>query len=140
MLDLSFEFLRTFGYSEPRIYLSTRPSKRLGTDAQWDHAEGALREALESRGLEYAVDEGGGVFYAPKIDIKVLDAIGREWQGCTIQVDLNAGAVAALLPGKFGVQLATPDSLTELLRNVHVYCRRRADRAVQWAAIFSGEF
>src|SRR5881397_3480907 len=89
VFDLAMEFLRTFGYSEPRIYLSTRPERRLGSDELWDKAEGALKEALGVREVPYQVDEGGGVFYAPKIDIKVLDAIGREWQGATIQVDLN---------------------------------------------------
>src|SRR5256714_15150647 len=81
--------MRVFGYSDPVIYLSTRPAKRLGTDEMWDRAESALREALERRGVQYRLDQGGGVFYAPKIDIKMRDAIGREWQGPTIQIDLN---------------------------------------------------
>jgi threonyl-tRNA synthetase len=87
--DLAMEFLQLFGYSEPEIYLSTRPERRLGTDEMWDKAEGALRQALGVREVPYKVDPGGGVFYAPKIDIKVRDAIGREWQGATIQIDLN---------------------------------------------------
>jgi threonyl-tRNA synthetase len=87
--DLAMEFLQLFGYAEPEIYLSTRPERRLGTDEMWDKAEGALREALGVREVPYKVDPGGGVFYAPKIDIKVRDAIGREWQGATIQIDLN---------------------------------------------------
>ncbi|MBM4362670.1 MAG: threonine--tRNA ligase [Deltaproteobacteria bacterium] len=112
VLDLSFEFLRTFGYGNPRIYLSTRPEKRLGTDAQWDQAEGALREALERHELEYEIDEGGGVFYAPKIDIKVLDAIGREWQGCTIQIDLN-------LPERFDVTFVNDQGQRERAVMIH---------------------
>jgi threonyl-tRNA synthetase len=96
VFDLVMEFLRVFGYTDPVIYLSTRPAKRLGGDEMWDRAEAALRTALESRGAAYRIDEGGGVFYAPKIDIKVMDAIGREWQGPTIQVDLN-------LPERFDV-------------------------------------
>lgn len=96
VFDLSMEFLRLFGYTDPEIYLSTRPEKRLGTDDLWDRAEAALREALGVREVPYKTDEGGGVFYAPKIDIKVKDAIGREWQGPTIQIDLN-------LPERFDV-------------------------------------
>ncbi len=94
--DLAMEFLRIFGYSDPRIYLSTRPEKRLGSDELWDRAEKALADALGVREVPYDIDEGGGVFYAPKIDIKVMDAIGREWQGPTIQIDLN-------LPERFDV-------------------------------------
>ena len=96
VFDLAMEFLRTFGYSDPKIYLSTRPEKRLGSDELWDKAEKALADALGVREVPYDIDEGGGVFYAPKIDIKVLDAIGREWQGPTIQIDLN-------LPERFDV-------------------------------------
>src|SRR5919202_340619 len=68
VFDLAMEFLRVFGYSDPHIYLSTRPEKRLGTDELWDKAEKALADALERRDVEYRIDEGGGVFYAPKID------------------------------------------------------------------------
>ena len=95
--DLVLEFLAVFGYRDPVVYLSTRPAKRLGTDAQWDAAESALRQALECRKVEYRMDEGGGTFYAPKIDIKVRDAIGREWQGPTIQIDLQ-------LPERFDIE------------------------------------
>jgi threonyl-tRNA synthetase len=94
--DLAMEFLGVFGYSDPKVYLSTRPEKRLGSDELWDKAEKALADALGVREVPYDIDEGGGVFYAPKIDIKVLDAIGREWQGPTIQIDLN-------LPERFDV-------------------------------------
>jgi threonyl-tRNA synthetase len=100
VFELAMDFMRVFGYSDPVIYLSTRPAKRLGSDELWDLAENALREALASRDVEYRVDEGGGVFYAPKIDIKMRDAIGREWQGPTIQVDLN-------LPERFDVTYVT---------------------------------
>src|SRR5207247_421719 len=89
VFDLALEFLGVFGYTEPSIYLSTRPQKRLGSDELWDKAEEALRTALGIREVPYKVDEGGGVFYAPKIDIKVHDAIGREWQGATVAVDHN---------------------------------------------------
>ncbi|MEK7860355.1 MAG: threonine--tRNA ligase, partial [Chloroflexota bacterium] len=96
VFDLAMEFMRLFGYGEPQIYLATRPERRLGSDELWDRAEEALRQALGVRGVPYKIDEGGGVFYAPKIDIKMQDAIGREWQGPTIQVDLN-------LPERFDV-------------------------------------
>ena len=96
VFDLAMEFMRLFGYVDPVIYLSTRPERRLGSDELWDKAEEALRQALGIREVPYKIDEGGGVFYAPKIDIKVMDAIGREWQGPTIQIDLN-------LPERFDV-------------------------------------
>ena len=96
VFDLAMEFMKVFGYTDPVIYLSTRPERRLGSDEMWDRAEAALKEALERRDVAYKIDEGGGVFYAPKIDIKMRDAIGREWQGPTIQIDLN-------LPERFDV-------------------------------------
>jgi len=102
ILDLMDVLLSTFGY-EYRCYLATRPpDKYLGTDEEWEFATHALREALEQRGLPYEVDEGGGAFYAPKIDVKLKDAIGREWQCPTIQVDLN-------LPKRFQVMYTGPD-------------------------------
>src|ERR1043166_8731667 len=67
----------------------TRPDKKLGTDATWDQAERALEQALKHRGATYRIDQGGGAFYGPKIDIKFNDAIGREWQGATIQLDFE---------------------------------------------------
>jgi threonyl-tRNA synthetase len=106
------EFLRLFGYSDPKIYLSTRPEKRLGTDEMWDRAEKALKDALGIREVPYDIDEGGGVFYAPKIDIKVLDAIGREWQGPTIQIDLN-------LPDRFDVTFVNEHGQRERAVMIH---------------------
>lgn len=95
ILDLIDFMMTTFGYTY-KAYLATRPEKYQGTDEEWAMATGALEAALKSRNLDYEVDEGGGVFYAPKIDIKLYDAIGREWQGPTVQVDLN-------LPKRFDV-------------------------------------
>ncbi len=77
---------RTFGFSY-RIDMATRPDKKIGTDEMWQVAEDALRGALDRRGLTYGIDEGGGAFYGPKIDVKLEDAIGREWQTSTIQLD-----------------------------------------------------
>ncbi len=88
-LDFSLYMLRSFGFSKMKIYLSTRPEKSIGEDADWEQAEGSLRLALAKAGVEYDVDEGAGVFYGPKIDICVKDAIGREWQCTTIQFDFN---------------------------------------------------
>ena len=112
VFDLAMEFLRLFGYSDPKIYLSTRPAKRLGTDEMWDKAERALKDALGVREVPYDIDEGGGVFYAPKIDIKVMDAIGREWQGPTIQIDLN-------LPERFDVTFVNADGQRERAVMIH---------------------
>jgi threonyl-tRNA synthetase len=77
---------KTFGLSY-RLDLATRPAKKLGSDATWDQAEKALETALQRRGITYRLDVGGGAFYGPKIDVKFNDAIGREWQGATIQLD-----------------------------------------------------
>src|SRR2546421_10306793 len=79
---------KTFGLSY-RLDLATRPEKKLGTDATWDQAERALEQALKHRGLTYRLDQGGGAFYGPKIDVKFNDAIGREGQGATIQLDFE---------------------------------------------------
>ena len=112
VFDLAMEFLRTFGYRDPQVYLSTRPERRLGTDEMWDKAEKALADALGVREVPYKIDEGGGVFYAPKIDIKVMDAIGREWQGPTIQVDLN-------LPERFDVTFVNEKGERERAVMIH---------------------
>jgi threonyl-tRNA synthetase len=103
MLDLTDLVLsQTFGF-EYRIDLATRPDKKIGEDAQWEHAEQALWRALERRGLTFGVDEGGGAFYGPKIDIKLKDAIGREWQGTTIQLDYQ-------LPERFALEYTGADN------------------------------
>src|SRR5260370_15159371 len=112
VFDLAMEFLRIFGYTDPKIYLATRPEKRLGSDELWDKAEKALKDALGIREVPYDNDEGGGVFYAPKIDIKVMDAIGREWQGPTIQIDLN-------LPERFDVTFVNAQGERERAVMIH---------------------
>jgi len=88
IIDLVDLVYRTFGFEDVRVELSTRPKHSIGTDAMWEHATGALREALEACGLEYKVNEGEGAFYAPKIDYHIRDCLGRSWQCGTIQVDL----------------------------------------------------
>ena len=89
VLDFNLHILRAFGFNEFNAYLSTRPEKYVGDPERWVDAEKALQASLERAGVPYKVDEGGGAFYGPKIDIKVHDAIGREWQLSTIQFDFN---------------------------------------------------
>jgi threonyl-tRNA synthetase len=89
VLDLTFDMLRTFGFSDYSISLSTRPEKYVGDLTMWGHATESLRKALVERSLPYEVDEGGGAFYGPKIDIKIKDALGRSWQCTTVQFDFN---------------------------------------------------
>ncbi len=93
---------KTFGL-QYRLDLATRPDKKLGTDAMWEIAEKALEGALKRRGLPFKMDIGGGAFYGPKIDIKFNDAIGREWQGATIQLDYE-------LPERFKLEYTGNDN------------------------------
>jgi threonyl-tRNA synthetase len=90
-----------FGF-EPRAKLATRPEKRLGSDEFWERAENRLRERLDEDGMSYSMDEGGGAFYAPKIDIFIEDALGREWQMATIQADYQ-------LPQRFDLEYRAAD-------------------------------
>ena len=96
VLDLTFFLLKSFGFDEYDVMLSTRPEKAVGEVEQWELATASLRNTLEARGIEYGVDEGGGAFYGPKIDIHIRDAIGRLWQCTTVQFDFN-------LPERFGL-------------------------------------
>ena len=89
ILDFTLFILRTFGFDSYDIYLSTRPEKYVGALENWEHATNALKQALEKKGLPYVVDPGEGVFYGPKIDIKIKDSLNRAWQCSTIQVDFN---------------------------------------------------
>ncbi|NOQ67395.1 MAG: threonine--tRNA ligase [Desulfobacterales bacterium] len=89
ILELNLKILETFGFDQYDIYLSTRPEKYVGSDEHWEKSTDALKQALEKRGLEYQLDPGEGVFYGPKIDIKIKDVLGRSWQCSTIQVDFN---------------------------------------------------
>ncbi len=89
VLRFSLFMLRSFGFEEIGAYLSTRPAESVGEEEQWAAATESLRRALEEEGLEYGIDEGGGAFYGPKIDLKIKDALSREWQLSTIQFDFN---------------------------------------------------
>jgi threonyl-tRNA synthetase len=87
ILSFAFEVVQAFGFSEYEVELSTRPEKFIGAREHWDHAEAALRSALEAKRIAYDVHEGEGAFYGPKIDLKIKDALGRSWQCGTIQCD-----------------------------------------------------
>ena len=89
IIDLNLRILAAFGFDSYDVYLSTRPEKYVGSDAHWELATQALKQALDKKGLVYAIDPGEGVFYGPKIDIKIKDQLGRSWQCSTIQVDFN---------------------------------------------------
>ncbi|MBN1481046.1 threonine--tRNA ligase [candidate division KSB1 bacterium] len=89
LIDFSTGLLKAFGFDDIDVYLSTRPEKYVGTPDNWDRATEALRKGLEKTGVAYEIDPGEGVFYGPKIDIKIRDSIGRSWQCSTIQVDFN---------------------------------------------------
>ncbi|VGO21343.1 threonine--tRNA ligase [Pontiella sulfatireligans] len=93
---------KTFGFTEVKAYLSTRPEKAVGEPERWDQATQSLEAAIKAEGLPYEIDEGGGAFYGPKIDLKVKDAIGREWQTSTIQFDFN-------LPERFDLKYIGAD-------------------------------
>ncbi|MBW1790755.1 MAG: threonine--tRNA ligase [Deltaproteobacteria bacterium] len=102
IIDLNLHILKTFGFSEYDIYLSTQPEKFVGSEENWSKATEALMRALEKKGLNYEVDPGEGVFYGPKIDIKIKDVLGRSWQCSTIQVDFN-------LPERFQISYTAAD-------------------------------
>ncbi len=102
ILDLNLKILSTFGFDQYDIYLSTRPEKFVGSDEHWQQATEALKSALEKKGLAYEIDPGEGVFYGPKIDIKIKDVLGRSWQCSTVQVDFN-------LPERFDISYVGED-------------------------------
>jgi threonyl-tRNA synthetase len=102
ILDLTERILSTFDFNHYEINLSTRPEKSIGSEAVWELATKGLTEALERKGWNYKIDEGGGAFYGPKIDLKIEDAIGRMWQCSTIQLDFN-------LPERFGLDYVAAD-------------------------------
>ncbi|MCL2520095.1 MAG: threonine--tRNA ligase [Spirochaetaceae bacterium] len=89
VLRFSLYMLRSFKFTAIKAYLSTRPAEAIGVEEQWNFAEGVLEKVLQEAGLPYEVDAGGGAFYGPKIDLKVNDSMGREWQLTTIQFDWN---------------------------------------------------
>ena len=102
VLDLILFILKSFGFNEYKVYLSTRPDKFVGSEEGWEKATSALRQALEKSELDYEVDPGEGVFYGPKIDIKIKDSLNRFWQVSTVQVDFN-------LPERFDINYVEED-------------------------------
>jgi len=103
ILDLNLLILKRFGFEDYDVYLSTRPEKSVGSDEIWDKSTAALKQALEKKGLGFEIDPGEGVFYGPKIDIKIKDQLGRSWQCSTIQVDFN-------LPERFDITYTGSDN------------------------------
>lgn len=112
VLELAMFMIQTFGFDCYQVKLSTRPEKYAGTDEMWQEATSTLRAALENKGIQYEVDPGEGVFYGPKIDIKFEDAMGRAWQGPTIQVDFNN-------PQRFDVTCIGEDGQEQPVAMVH---------------------
>lgn len=112
VLDLVEQITSTFGFSKLEVNLSTRPEKSVGSDDIWQKAESALVEALTAKKWNYVVDQGGGAFYGPKIDIKIQDAIGRKWQCSTIQLDFN-------LPQRFDMHYIDKDNVKQQPIMIH---------------------
>ena len=112
VLNLAHFMMSSFGFGEYELLLSTRPEKYAGTVSMWEEATGALKHVLEKLELHYEVDPGEGVFYGPKIDIKLKDAVGHVWQGPTIQVDFN-------LPQRFNVCYIGEDGLEHNVVMIH---------------------
>ena len=102
-LDFAYFCLEAFGFNQYDVYLSTRPERAVGGDELWEKATDALRQSLDDKHIDYHVDPGEGVFYGPKIDVKLKDALGRTWQGPTIQADFN-------LPERFDLTYTGPDN------------------------------
>jgi threonyl-tRNA synthetase len=111
VIDFAFDMLKTFGF-EYEVYLSTRPEKFVGTEGNWKHATEALTAALNKKGVKFEIDPGAGVFYGPKIDVKMKDALGRSWQGPTIQVDFN-------LPERFDLHYIAEDGTKKRPAMIH---------------------
>eukprot|EP00523_Entomoneis_sp_CCMP467_P010389 CAMPEP_0168723770 /NCGR_PEP_ID=MMETSP0724-20121128/3287_1 /TAXON_ID=265536 /ORGANISM="Amphiprora sp., Strain CCMP467" /LENGTH=688 /DNA_ID=CAMNT_0008770489 /DNA_START=200 /DNA_END=2266 /DNA_ORIENTATION=+ len=112
VLELTETILSRFGFDKYDIMLSTRPEKSVGGDEIWEAATAALEGALKKKGWEYGVDEGGGAFYGPKIDLKIRDAIGRKWQCSTVQCDFN-------LPERFELEYVSAEGTRERPIMVH---------------------
>lgn len=111
VLDLIYSFYGIFDF-QPEFFLSTKPPKAMGDPQLWEIAEEALRQALERRGIEYGLKEGEGAFYGPKIDVQVKDAIGRDWQLATVQLDFQ-------MPERFGLEYMDRDGLPKRPVMIH---------------------
>ena len=111
-LSFALRMLRAFGFRDVSAFLATRPEKAVGDAARWEQATSSLRKALEAEGVPHQVDEGGGAFYGPKIDIKIRDCLGRPWQMSTIQFDFN-------MPERFDLSFTGPDGAEHRPYMVH---------------------
>jgi threonyl-tRNA synthetase len=112
VIELNKRILEKFGFTEYDVFLSTRPEKFVGSEESWEHATEALRQALELKKVDYKIDPGEGVFYGPKIDIKIKDVLGRSWQCTTIQVDFN-------LPERFDLSFVDADGMRHRPITIH---------------------
>ena len=112
VLRFSLRMWKAFGFTDLKAYLATKPEKSVGEQAAWDQALESLRKAIDAEGLPYEIDDGGGAFYGPKIDLKVKDALGREWQMSTIQFDFN-------LPERFDISFVDSDGKEKRPYMVH---------------------
>ena len=112
VLRFSLHMLHAFGFNDIHAYISTKPEKSVGEVEKWNAATEALKKAVEKEGLKYDIDEGGGAFYGPKIDLKIKDAIGREWQLSTVQFDFN-------LPERFGMTFVEKDGVEKRPYMIH---------------------
>ena len=112
VLRFSLHMLHSFGFNDIHAYISTKTEKSVGEVEKWNAATEALKKAVEKEGLKYDIDEGGGAFYGPKIDLKIKDAIGREWQLSTVQFDFN-------LPERFGMTFVDKDGVEKRPYMIH---------------------
>lgn len=112
VLRFSLYMLHSFGFEDIHAYISTKPEKSVGEPEKWEAATKALMKAVEKEGLKYDIDEGGGAFYGPKIDLKIKDAIGREWQLSTVQFDFN-------LPERFKLTFVDKDGVEKRPYMIH---------------------
>jgi threonyl-tRNA synthetase len=112
VIGFCLHILRSFGFESFKTYLATRPEKFVGEVPAWDEAEAALKRGLDATGLKYELDPGGGAFYGPKIDLKLVDALDREWQCSTIQVDFQE-------PERFQMEYVAPDGTRQRPSMIH---------------------
>ncbi|WP_462137501.1 threonine--tRNA ligase [Candidatus Mycalebacterium sp.] len=112
VLDLTLLFLKKFGFDNFEVFLSTRPDKFVGSEEDWEASTEAMKSALAAKGLEYSIDEKGGAFYGPKIDIKIKDVLGRSWQCSTVQLDFN-------LPKRFDMTFVGEDNSRHVPIMIH---------------------
>jgi threonyl-tRNA synthetase len=133
-LEFIFATYAIFGFDDIKVELSTRPDNRIGTDEEWDEAEGALAAALESQGIPYEINAGDGAFYGPKIDVHLTDSLGRSWQLGTIQLDPN-------MPERFGLSYIGADNAEHTPLMIHRACMGTFERFIGiLTEHFAGEF